>query len=145
MEIAKLVANIPLFEDLPEEQHRDLATIALHRLGAQHLASGLPLHPANRVGQRAAVALGLGLAGRWLLGSRRLWLGLGLGPSLGLRPNATRADQEHGEQQQSKRTQEAEHVPIYRRVRQARTFALDLRNGGNQTIIVMEGVAACWC
>lgn len=29
MEIAKLVANIPLFEDLPEEQHRDLATIAL--------------------------------------------------------------------------------------------------------------------
>ena len=29
MEIAKLVANIPLFEDLPEEQHRDLASIAL--------------------------------------------------------------------------------------------------------------------
>jgi CRP/FNR family transcriptional regulator, dissimilatory nitrate respiration regulator len=29
MEIAKLVANIPLFEDLPDEQHRDLASIAL--------------------------------------------------------------------------------------------------------------------
>jgi CRP-like cAMP-binding protein len=29
MEIAQLVANIPLFEDLPDEQHRDLASIAL--------------------------------------------------------------------------------------------------------------------
>ena len=29
MEIAKLVANIPLFEGLPDEQHRDLASIAL--------------------------------------------------------------------------------------------------------------------
>lgn len=29
MEIAKLVANIPLFEGLPDEQYRDLASIAL--------------------------------------------------------------------------------------------------------------------
>ena len=29
MEIAKLVANIPLFEGLPDDQHRDLASIAL--------------------------------------------------------------------------------------------------------------------
>ena len=29
MEIARLVANIPLFEDLPDDQHRDLASIAL--------------------------------------------------------------------------------------------------------------------
>jgi len=29
MEIAKLVADIPLFEGLPEEQHKDLASIAL--------------------------------------------------------------------------------------------------------------------
>jgi hypothetical protein len=109
----------------------NLATIPLHRFGPQHLASGLSFHPANRVGQGAAISLGLGLGG----GSRRigvgrrsalgLLLGLGLllvlllGLLLGLllvwglwlRPNAARTAQKHGEQQRSKLVLEPEHVP----------------------------------